>query len=201
MNRRSPDKLSAEFCALLALALRERSDAQLRGRIREEPDVLLGLIYLHGALRQRIGGSVFRAPGGKFAGFGGDAHRRLVAREGSLADVALRHGEAAGWITGIEFESVVPRARGKYLPVGGHAAVTQFYPVFVDGIGEDKRSAFNGDGVVEPARDARVHGESEFDAVACFPFALDARKSTCGGASFRMAVDAEWVGRGPSRDG
>jgi hypothetical protein len=105
-----------------------------------------------------------------------------------------------GGILRINVDGVVPRRGWIHLPVCRHAAIAQLYPVFSDAIRKDQRAALDGDGVVEPTGDARLHREGELDAVAGFPDALDAREGARSGARFGAAVNNDGGSRGPCRD-
>ena len=81
----------------------------------------------------------------------------------------------------VDIECIVPLAGRKHLPICGHAAIAQFYPVLTDTVGKNKRAALDSDGIIEPTRNAGIHGEDNLDAVAGLPGALDAGKGAgCG---------------------
>ena len=166
--------MAAEVRARSGSGLREGGDAELGGGIRDKRERFQGLIGRDRALREGVGGAVIGLPGGELAG------------------LRLNETEVCALCEGARPHSRIPRPRwnpqdwpdrararssgggGKDLPVGGHALVAELDPVFADGVAENQRAALDGDGVVEPAGDARLHGQGEFDAVAGAPGALDA---------------------------
>src|ERR1700722_5396306 len=173
-SRASSESLSSSS---LSLALRKRCDAQLGGGVGNERDRLLWLIAEDGALRERVGSSVFSAPRGQLACLYAQAHWCGVGGEDSAAHFCFVDGDLIGDVLlgrgVVHFERVVPLRGREYLPVGGHAAIAELDPILGDSVGEDERTALDGDGVVEPAGSARRHGEVEFDAIARGPGAVE----------------------------
>ena len=110
-----------------------------------------GSSLVTGLCGSEVGHSIFRAPCGKFARLHAKLHRWILPRKGKIAYFRFGDRDAIRRVAGIQLQCIVPWRRGIHLPVGGHAAIAQFYPVFSNPVGEDERTAFNRNRVIEPA--------------------------------------------------
>src|ERR1039458_8409369 len=188
---------SAECSTQRILALWKRGDTQLCGCIRDECDALFRLIAGYGTLRQRVSDTVFRAPLVELARLNAEPDWSMAGSEWSFADLGLRDCNALGWRIGIDLQGIIPCSGGKDLPVGGHAALAQLDPAFADAVREYQGAALDGDGVMEPAGEARRHGEGNFDAVAGVPAALNAGKGACSRCRLCLTIDGNDGARCP----
>src|SRR5579859_2871766 len=155
----------------------KRGDAQLRSGVGNERDRFLGLIGCNRALRHRIRNAIFRAPGGKLASLHVEAHGRMLSAKDAFSHLCLGHCNGARWLLLIDVQGIVPWRRWEHLPVGGHTAVSQFYPGLTHAVREKKGAALDGNGIIEAAGYARIHGKHDLDAIARAPGALQVRET------------------------
>src|ERR1700677_1033746 len=118
----------APYLTSLRFALRKGCNAKLGSSIRNQRDRFFRLIARDGALRQRIGNAIFRAPPVEPARLHGKADRRMLASERSFANLRFLNGDAIDRRSRIDIKCVVPRRGWKNLPIGGHSPVAQLHP-------------------------------------------------------------------------
>lgn len=151
-------------------------------------------------MRERVGDAIGRAPGIDASSGELKFDWGLGVGKGTSSDGRFdnRDGGSRGLV---DFESVVPGFGWEDLPVCAEAALAKFDPTFTGAVREDERAALDGDRIFEPARDARLHGEIEFDDIAGLPFAIEARKgSRLHRNACRLAIDADLGTCGPLRN-
>src|SRR5437870_2026156 len=146
------------------------------------------------------GGAVHRQPFWNQASLHDQFDRRRTLRKRILPDRSLDDLDRGCWMRRIHHQAIIPRSCGAYFPIGGKSVLVQLGPVLAYFQREDQGTAFDGDGVVLPARNTRLHGKLQLHVIGWFPFAVDHEIRGTAYVIERSAIDRNCCLPGPRRN-